>query len=184
MNRIVIPISLAAGGLLAHRLGYSATWIIAGAGLLATLTPNIPALRRLQANTAHLVPTDEPARGKVLATPRPRRHPERMTRAASLQDADEIRRLSEQFAPSARWGQNADLFTREFSGSSTMTTTSSRSHQARMLVSADTCSPTRAQQLTPCATTGSLGPGRSVTRRSDNSPDHRLKRDPAHTEQA
>lgn len=37
-----------------------------------------------------------------------------MVRAANLQDAGEIRRLSEQFAPSAHWEQPADLFTIEF----------------------------------------------------------------------
>ena len=44
----------------------------------------------------------------------PLRHPERMVRTAKLQDADEVRRLSEQFAPSARWEQSTELFHREF----------------------------------------------------------------------
>lgn len=64
VNRIVdsavVPISLAAGGLLAHWLGYSAVWIIAGAGFLATLALNIPALRHLQANSTDLVQGKQP----------------------------------------------------------------------------------------------------------------------------
>lgn len=64
VNRIVdsavVPISLAAGGLLAHWLGYSAVWIIAGTGFLATLAPDIPALRHLQANSTDLVQGKQP----------------------------------------------------------------------------------------------------------------------------
>lgn len=41
-------------------------------------------------------------------------HPERMVRTAKLQDASEVRRLSGQFAPSARWKQSIELFHSEF----------------------------------------------------------------------
>lgn len=47
----VIPLSLAAGGLLAGLLGYSTVWIIAGLGFLGTLALNLPALRSLRTAT-------------------------------------------------------------------------------------------------------------------------------------
>jgi MFS family permease len=51
VNSTVVPISLAAGGLLAGLVGYSAVWVIAGLGFLATLLLNVPALRQLRETT-------------------------------------------------------------------------------------------------------------------------------------
>lgn len=57
VNRIVssavVPLSLAAGGVLAALIGYSAVWIVAGLGFLVTLLFNLPALRSLESAVEH-----------------------------------------------------------------------------------------------------------------------------------
>lgn len=57
VNRIVssavVPLSLAAGGVLAALIGYSAVWIVAGLGFLVTLLFNLPALHSLESAVEH-----------------------------------------------------------------------------------------------------------------------------------